>query len=123
MAFCTAINCMRGRTQLPVNDYLRKQLGVEYVDTITEPGPVRILAEEPDSDTSQSILHRVDISVHKHGSTCVAIVAHDDCAGNPACEARQSEQLRLATELLRSRYPSVRVLPLWVDAAWTVHSA
>lgn len=123
MAFCTAINCMDGRTQLPVNDYLRNLLGVDYVDTITEPGPVRILSEEPDGEAARSILSRIDISIHKHGSTCVALVAHDDCAGNPVPEARQAEQLRQATEFLRSRHPAVRILPLWVDATWTVRPA
>jgi len=41
MSFCTAINCMDGRTQLPVNEFMRRKLGVAYVDTITEAGSVR----------------------------------------------------------------------------------
>ena len=49
MSFCTAINCMDGRTQLPVIEFLKDKFGVEFVDTITEPGPVRILADQPDS--------------------------------------------------------------------------
>ncbi len=39
MSFCTAINCMDGRTQLPVIEFLKNKLSVEYVDTVTEPGP------------------------------------------------------------------------------------
>ena len=45
MSFCTVVNCMDGRTQSPVNDHLRNRNQVEYVDTITEAGPVKALAE------------------------------------------------------------------------------
>ena len=95
MSFGTAINCMDGRTQLPVNVYLKQQLEVEYIDTVTEPGPVRILAEEPESALAASILNRVRISTGKHGSQCVAIVAHHDCAGNPAAKDVQIRGNRL----------------------------
>jgi carbonic anhydrase len=120
MAFCTAINCMDGRTQLPVHEFLRHKLGVEYVDTVTEPGPIKILAEQPDSETARSILRRVDISVNKHGSKCVGVVAHYDCTGNPADEATQREQLDLAVRFVAAHHPTVRVLGLWVDATWSV---
>jgi hypothetical protein len=43
-SFATAINCMDGRTQIPVTDYVRKKYKVEYVDMITEPGPIKVLA-------------------------------------------------------------------------------
>jgi len=123
MSFCTAINCMDGRTQLPVNVYLREQLDVDYVDTITEPGPVRILAEEPDGETTKSILRRIDVSVKKHGSQCIAVVAHYDCTGNPAAEAEQRGQLDLAVRFIAAQYPGVRVLGLWVDSDWAVAQA
>jgi hypothetical protein len=42
--FITVINCMDGRVQLPVNNWLRKRFNANFVDTITEPGPNRILA-------------------------------------------------------------------------------
>lgn len=40
MKFCTAINCMDGRVQLPVINYLKKHFKVNYVGSITEPGEV-----------------------------------------------------------------------------------
>ncbi len=119
MSFCTAINCIDGRTQLPVNEYLRDLLKVPYVDTITEAGPVRILGDEPDSPLARTILDRVDVSTGTHGSRCVAIVAHYDCAGNPVSEERQMEQLDRAVRFVAGRYPSVRILGLWVDANWS----
>jgi carbonic anhydrase len=120
MSFCTAINCMDGRTQLPVNDYLRKRLNVKYVDTITEAGPVRILGDEPDSSLATGILDRLDISTNKHGSTCIAVVAHHDCGGNPASKEIQMGQLDRAVRFLAARYPHLRILGLWLDAHWTV---
>jgi hypothetical protein len=36
MSFCTAINCMDGRVQLPTITFLKKHFGIEHVDCITE---------------------------------------------------------------------------------------
>ncbi|MBN2180482.1 MAG: hypothetical protein JW715_01110 [Sedimentisphaerales bacterium] len=120
MSFCTVINCMDGRTQLPVNEYLRRELDVQFVDTITEAGPVRILAEQQKSQETQSILKRIDISAGKHGSKSVAIVAHHDCAGNPVEKAEQLEQLESAIQWLSDKYPDKQIIGLWVDSSWTV---
>jgi hypothetical protein len=111
---------MDGRTQLPVNEYLRRELEVDYVDTITEAGPVRILAEQQESATAQSILDRVDISVKKHGSKSVAVVSHYDCAGNPLEKDGQMRQLETATRWLSGKYPDIQIIGLWVDSAWMV---
>ena len=81
--FATAINCMDGRIQIPVIDWLRRQYGVDYVDMITEPGPERLLAESKDVMASASIHRRLEISVNRHNSKLVAIEGHHDCAGNP----------------------------------------
>ena len=79
-SFATAINCMDGRTQIPVIDYIRKKYNVDYVDMITEPGPIRVLAENTDKPTVESIKRRVEISTGKHGSVHIVIVGHHDCA-------------------------------------------
>jgi len=120
MSFGTAINCMDGRTQLPVNTYVRQQLEVDHIDTVTESGPVRILAEEPESALTESILNRVRLSADKHGSKCVAIVAHYDCAGNPVPDEVQIKQLDLAVRFVAAQCPGIRVLGLWVDETWSV---
>lgn len=119
MSFGTVINCMDGRTQLPANAYLRRQLEVEYIDTVTEAGPVRILAEDAASDTARSILSRVRISLDKHGSQCVAIIAHHDCAGNPAAKDVQLSQLDLAVRFVAAHCPGIRILGLWIDEQWS----
>lgn len=44
--FATALNCMDGRVQIPIIEFLKKKFKVDYVDMITEPGIDKILAEE-----------------------------------------------------------------------------
>ena len=117
---CTAINCIDGRVQLPVISYLRARFEVEYVDVVTEAGPAAALCEPTDSATVQSISERVALSIEHHRSQGLAVVAHHDCAGNPAAADRQQEQLRAALPLLRERFPEVPVVALWVDEQWRV---
>ncbi len=57
MSFCTVVNCIDGRVQLPVINYLADYFDVDYVDSITEAGPVAILAEKQSSDIAESILN------------------------------------------------------------------
>jgi hypothetical protein len=118
--FAAVINCMDGRTQLPVSEWMKGEYGVDYVDTITEPGPVRILAEGTDAAALESIRRRLIISVTKHGSRRVAIVAHADCAGNPVDKEAQLHQLRSAESTVLSWGMGVMVDLLWVGAGWQV---
>ena len=112
---------MDGRVQTPVIAFLRERFGVDYVDTITEPGPNGILAAGEDTTTIESILRRIVISVEQHGSVGIAIVGHHDCAGNPAPKEEQIAQVRKAKALLREYFRSPIVIGLWIDKAWHVH--
>ena len=120
MLFVTTVNCMDGRVQLPVINYLRERYDVPYVDSVTEAGPVCVMAEEGESFEKASILRRVGVSVNKHGSKVVAVAAHVDCAGNCACDDAQKEQLQRSVELLVQSFPGTTVLGLWLDAEWSV---
>ena len=120
MTFCTAINCMDGRTQLPVIHFLQTRFAAEYVDLITEPGPNALLADDPYGATARSIENRLRISVKKHHSVGIAIVGHHDCAGNPADQIQQKKQTLAAVRFLRRRYTTVPVIGLWIDQTWTV---
>jgi hypothetical protein len=121
MAFCTVVNCMDGRVQVPVNRFLQARFGAEYVDTITEPGPVAILGDGASPELRASIERRLDVSVHKHGSVGAAVVGHADCTGNPAGEDAQRGQIAASVAAVRARYPALPVIGLWVDALWRVH--
>lgn len=118
--FVTAINCMDGRTQLPVIDYMLRTYSADFVDSITEPGPCGILAEQNDTATIESILHRVRISTDNHGSGVVAVVGHGDCAGNPLPDDTQRDQLAKAKRFLQERLGNTDVVALWVNERWDV---
>jgi carbonic anhydrase len=118
--FVTAINCMDGRVQLPIIEWMKKQYNAQYVDLITEPGPLKHMAEK-NNLIVDSIKQRVEVSVRKHGSRVVAIVGHYDCTGNPVDKTIQLQQLDSALQLLSSWDLNISLLPLWVDEQWTVH--
>jgi len=115
MTFCTAINCMDGRTQRPVIEFLSRYFQADHVDMITEPGPNLILSRPDHTPAVDSILARIDISVHKHHSLGIAIVGHHDCAGNPSAKDDQTQQTTAAMQLLRRKYPATPVIGLWVN--------
>ncbi|MDZ7832835.1 MAG: carbonic anhydrase [Desulfobacterales bacterium] len=121
MSFCTVINCMDGRVQVPVISYLQDRFKADYVDSITEPGPNRVLAEDQNSAQVQSILDRLQISVEKHQSVGIAIVGHHDCAGNPAPKEKQLKHIEAAVTRIGRLYANVAVIGLWVDQDWVVH--
>lgn len=118
--FATVINCMDGRTQLPVIDYMKTRFNVDYVDVITEPGPVKVIAEQWNAYQVHSIQQRLMISQEKHGSKHLALVAHHDCAGNPVEKSKQIEQLRRSIESIRLWGFKGDVVGLWVDENWAV---
>jgi hypothetical protein len=116
--FATAINCMDGRTQAAVAQLIKKMFGVDYVDTITEPGPDKILAENTNQAIIENIKYRVGISVNKHHSKVIAIVAHHDCAGNPVSKEEHLEHLRQAKKIVEGFGFNVEVIWVWVGPDW-----
>jgi hypothetical protein len=118
--FATVINCMDGRTQLPVNRWMTKKFKVDYIDTITEPGPNGLLAKG-EGPLVGSIKDRVLISVKKHGSKTVVIVGHHDCAGNPGPKDLQVEHVKKALEVVRSWSLGVEIIGVYVNECWEVY--
>ncbi len=116
--FCTAINCMDGRVQSPVAKFMKKRFGMKYVDTVTEAGPVKILADQAPPELLNSIMKRLEISVGVHESRAIAIVGHHDCAGNPVPREKQLQQLQAARKVIVGRFPEAEVILLWVDEQW-----
>ena len=121
MKFCTVINCMDGRVQEPVIKYMKERFQADYVDSITEPGPNGILAENTNQSIIENILLRTDISVNKHKSDALAIIGHHDCAGNPVSKSRQIEQVRQSMKYMDEHFPNITIVGLWVDENWQVH--
>ncbi len=118
MSYCTAINCIDGRVQLPVTAFLKERFGVDYVDMITEPGPNRVLGRQTSFSLIESVLDRIRISVQGHHSAGIAIVGHHGCLGNPADEAEQAADTIAAVKYIRKRCAAcgdIPVIGLWVD--------
>lgn len=116
--FACAINCMDGRIQDAVKNYMKETYGVDYVDMVTEPGPNKILAENTDVPVIDDIRKRVKISVHHHGAKFVAIVGHDGCAGNPVSKEEQIEHLKKAKEMFAPQCQDAAIILLWVGQGW-----
>ena len=120
--FCTSIHCMDGRIQEPIINFLKEHYKVEYVDAITEPGPCKILAEKNNKLLVNSIIERVDISIHKHKSKLIAISGHHDCAGNPCDKAVQIVQIKKSINYCKSIYPDTEIIGLWIDNEWKINT-
>ncbi len=113
---------MDGRVQHSVNLWARERFGAEFIDTVTEAGPVGALAVQADSPggvadgnkTYKSIQRRVAVSVEAHGSKGIVVVAHEGCAGNPVDDETQKEQCRASARVLLKSFPNCEVIPVWV---------
>lgn len=120
MKYCTAVNCMDGRVQRSVLEYMMDRFDTPCVDTITAPGPNGILSRQEDEHAMQSILKCLDVSVNKHDTVGIAVVGHYDCAGNPGNEDYQNTDTRGAVRFLRAKYPERNVIGVYVNDAWQV---
>lgn len=116
--FACAVNCMDGRVQDAVKDYLKEDYGVDFVDMVTEPGPNKILAEKIDIPIVENIKKRVSVSVDHHGAKVIAIVGHFSCAGNPIGKEEQIEHLRIAKKTVENFGFGAEIVTLWVGEEW-----
>jgi hypothetical protein len=111
---------MDGRIQLPVLEYLSARFDVQYIDNITDAGPVG-LAPTADSPAVKSIFKLVEVSMRLHASKGLAVVAHHDCAGNPVPGSVQMEQLQVWIKILAEHFPGIQIIGLWLDEDFQVH--
>jgi len=118
--FGTAINCMDGRTQLPVTGWMQARYDLDYVDMITEPGPDKMLSQGRPEQV-ESIRSRVLISVNAHGSQIILVAAHHDCAGNPVTKEEHIRMLRDCLKVVKSwDLPVKDVIGVWINDSWAV---
>lgn len=118
--FGTAINCMDGRVQLPVTNWMKEQFHLDYVDMITEPGPDKVVSAGQGKEI-EAIKVKATISASAHGSKIIVIAGHDDCAGNPVEKEQHLSQIRQAIQVVRSwSLPFDKVMGVWVNKDWKV---
>ena len=121
MTFCSSIHCMDGRVQEPIIRFAKDKFGVDYIDSITEPGPNKVLAEQKNSSIIHSILDRLNISVNHHHSKLLFISGHHDCAANQADKETQIKQVKASISFISSKYSDIEIIGLWIDDHWNVN--
>lgn len=112
--FAALINCMDGRVQSPISDWLKTHTGVQYVDRITEPGPDKVLASRQ-KEKIEIIKQKVLLSMHAHGSNIIAVSGHHDCAGDPVSDAQHHTHIKKAIREIASWNLNTRIIGLWVN--------
>jgi hypothetical protein len=118
-SFACVITCIDGRVQQPVADWLKARLGVDFIDTITEPGPDKILSSGSKADV-ESIMRKVVISVNAHHSRSIGIVAHHDCAGNPVSKKEHIRFLEECVKVVTSWGIPLRIITAYVNEEWAI---
>jgi len=113
--FATAINCIDGRVQLPVIEFIRNNYHIDYVDMITTPGPDKLISEYKDTHEIKSIKEKVSISCKKHESKLIFLAGHYDCAANPGSKERHLQQIRKAIQTINGWKTNLKIYGLWVD--------
>jgi carbonic anhydrase len=122
--FFTAVGCMDGRVQDPVAEFGRNKFGANFADTITEAGLVGMLAESVDPDLAKSLEFKIAaISAGKHNSKGVIVHGHQECAGNPVDDDTHKQNIKKASEFVKTLVPNLQVIPLFVvrgESGWEV---
>lgn len=118
--FATALNCIDGRTQIPVTNWLKEHFDVFYVDLVTEPGMDNVLSQGSWIEIKR-LRENVIISITAHNSNVVAVVGHYDCAANPVSDYKHFQDIVASTNTVKSWCLPVIVVGLWVDKFRNVH--
>lgn len=115
--FAAAINCIDGRAQAPVTEWLRARYGVDYVDMVTVPGPDAALFYLGAAEMAM-LRDAVAVSVNAHHSRVIAVAGHYGCAANPASEADHKEAIARAVDVVAAWGLPATVVGLWVNEQW-----
>ena len=111
-----SLNCIDGRVQLPVIQWIKEHYAADYVDMITEPGMDGFLADT--SNSIHEIKRKVSISVEKNNASMIFIVGHYDCKGNPVSEFDHRNHILLAVARLKKEFSNMAIVGLWVNKEW-----
>jgi hypothetical protein len=117
--FCTSVSCIDGRVQIPVISWLKENHGIDYVDTITEPGMDKSFSN---SSKMEEIKSKVLISVNAHGSQLILVSGHHDCAGNPVSKSEHIQHIKNTMKIILSWDLPVKVLGAWVNENWEIET-
>ena len=119
-SFGTTINCMDGRVQECVNEYVKQKADVAFVDAITLAGPVKVIHEGSHKGIMKNLKFRLNISINGHGSRYIAVVGHHDCAGVIEDDDTHKEFILSASNKVKEWYPNATIEALWVNKDFEV---
>jgi carbonic anhydrase len=117
--FVTCLNCIDGRVQLPVINWINENFGTDYVDMITYPGINGILAGK--NSATDDIQEKIELSIAGHSSSQIFVVGHHDCLANPVSDKIHKEQIIESVGNIKQLNLSCSVTGLWVDVKQVVH--
>ena len=117
--FGTSINCIDGRTQIPVSQWIKDNYSVDYVDMVNEPGCDKLL---PGDNTVkiEEVKAKALISVNAHKSSVIVVAGHHDCAGNPISKEEHISQIKQSVDAIKAWGLSVEVAGVWVNDQWQI---
>lgn len=113
--FATSVSCMDGRIQIPLNQWIKENFSADYVDTITEPGVDKNIA-----NVAESIKTKIGISINAHKSELVVVSGHYDCAANPVSDEEHIIQIKNTVKVISSWNFNVKVVGVWIDNMWDI---
>lgn len=116
--FGTCLNCIDGRIQLPVIQWIKEHYSIDFVDMITEAGIDGVLSDK--NSYILPILNKINISLKTHMSKIIFIVGHFDCAGNPVDNETHKKNISSAVSRLKSNIDNYNIVGLWVSEKWEV---
>ena len=119
MIFATSINCIDGRIQLPISNWIKQKYSVDYVDVITHPGSDKIIGEKNIEGISE-IKTKTLVSINAHNSKLVVISGHHDCAGNPVSKEMHLIQIKKSINIIKSWNCPVTVIGVWINDQWEI---
>lgn len=118
--FGTAINCIDGRTQQVVIDYMKQNFEVDGVDMVNFPGADGIIANSEHLEELALIKRATSISIERHGSKVIALVGHHDCAGNPGDKEHHYAHIREAVQKVHLWKFPLQIIGLYVNDKWKI---
>jgi carbonic anhydrase len=116
--FVTCLNCMDGRAQLPVINWIQKEHDAGYIDMITEAGMDGFIASQ--YVLPSGFVNKINISVQKHKSNLIFIVGHHDCGGHPVKKEIHLQHINQAVEKIKNLKPNCTVIGLWLSEDWEI---
>ncbi len=100
--FITALNCIDGRLQRVVLDFIKDIYNIEFVDMITAPGIDGFFLK--DKVLRDYIKESIFISLEKHNSKNILVFGHEDCAGNPVKNQEHIENIKRVVDYIKENW-------------------